>query len=116
MGHGGGHHQHLACVAEMLLAAHGEAAGALQHRHHGVADGIVGADLLTLGEGKQRHADGPVLGQRAADDLARLGLHLTGQRKHGVLLDILNVSHGWLLSTAWPRRAGVRGINAPPAG
>ena len=98
----------------MLLAAHGEAAGALQHRDHGVADGIVGADLLALGEGKQRHADGPVLGQGTADDLARLGLHLTGQRKHGALLDVFNVSHGWFLSAAWPRGPGC--AECAPAG
>lgn len=53
----------------MLSAVDGKAAAALEHEHHCVAAGGVCADLLALGEGEQRDADGVILGKRLADDL-----------------------------------------------
>ena len=58
----------------MLSAVDGKAAAALEHEHHCVAAGGVCTDLLALGEGEQRDADGVILGKRLADDLPGLGL------------------------------------------
>ena len=72
-----------------LLPAHGEAAGALQYRHHGVAAGGMGADLLALFKGEQGHAHQLILHQGAADDLTGLIVHLFPQLQGGLLFDIL---------------------------
>ena len=48
----------------------------------------MGADLLSLGKGEEGETDGRGLGQRAADDLSRLGRHLACQGEHLFRLNI----------------------------
>jgi len=88
-----GHDDALARAAEVLHAADGELSAALQHEHHRVALGAVRADLLALGKGEQRDADGVVLGQRLADDLPRGRRDLVRQLQGLRVLDILNINH-----------------------
>ena len=76
-------------MQQELLPAHSEAAGALQYRHHGVAAGGVGADLLALFKCEQGHAHQLILHQGAADDLTGLIVHLFPQLQGGLLFDIL---------------------------
>ena len=89
----GGHDDALARGAEMLSAVDGKAAAALEHEHHCVAAGGVCTDLLALGEGEQRDADGVILGKRLADDLPGLGLDLLCKREHLLLRDVFQNSH-----------------------
>ena len=84
-----GHDQRLALRHQKDLAAHGEAAGTLQHRHHGVAAGSMGADFLVLFKGKEGHAELAVLHQCAADDLAVLIVHLLRHVQNLLLFNIL---------------------------
>ena len=86
------HEDGLAGVQHMGYAVHGHAAHAVQARHQRVAAGLVGADLLVLVEGKQRHTDGVVLGQRLADHLPRLIGHLIPQGQHGGHIEVLHHS------------------------
>ena len=71
------------------LAANGEAACALQHRHHGVAAAGVGGDLLVLLEGEDGDAHQLILHQGLADHLARLVVHQVLQQQFFLLGDIL---------------------------
>ena len=77
----------------MLSAVDGKAAAALEHEHHCGAAGGVCTDLLALGEGEQRDADGVILGKRLADDLPGLGLDLLCKREHLLLRDVFQNSH-----------------------
>ena len=69
-------------------------------------DTVLGEKGAGLSEGQMQriaiaralYADRPVLGQRPADNLARLGGHQPGQRRHLLMIHIFDVSHRLLLS------------------
>lgn len=89
----GRHYDAFALMQDVGDAIHGKAASALQHLHHGITAGDMGADLLTLFEGKQGKADGVILGQRFADHLAGLVIDLGSQSHPLVLGDIFHTAH-----------------------
>ena len=70
------HDDGFAFVEFVFYAVDGDFTGSVEAGDEGIAAGLVGADLLVLVEGKQRHTDGVVLGQRLADHLPRLIGHL----------------------------------------
>ena len=78
-------------MKHMGLTVDSDPAYTVQTGHKGISAGGVGADLLVLVKGKQGDADGVVLRQGLADDLALLVLHLVLQ---GQDLRFGNVSHG----------------------
>ena len=48
MRNAGRHYDAFALMQDVGVAIHGKAASALQHLHHGITAGDMGADLLTL--------------------------------------------------------------------
>ena len=44
------HYENISGFADMLYIVHSKLTGAIDHIYHGIADGIVGADLLAFGE------------------------------------------------------------------
>lgn len=91
-----GHDEGLTLFEDVLDAAYGKFALAVQNGHHGVAAGGMGRDLLALIKGKDGHADFFVLHQRLAYNLSGAVIHQIGQAKPGffcnVLIHILNSS------------------------
>ena len=70
------HHENISGFTDMLYIVHSKLTDALDHMYHGIADGVVGADLLTFGERELCQADRLVLGESLADDLPRFCVDL----------------------------------------
>ena len=66
------HDDGFAFVEFVFYAVDGDFTGSVEAGDEGVAAGLVGADLFAFFKGKQRQADGIVLCQCFADDLAFL--------------------------------------------
>ena len=70
------HYENISGFADMLCTVYGKLTDAIDHMYHGIADGIVGADLLAFGERESCQADRLVLGESLADDLTRFCVDL----------------------------------------
>ena len=68
----GRHDDALPFAQQVFLPVDGNFAHAVQTGDHGVSAGCMGADFLTLPEGKEGDAQGIILRQRFADDLPLL--------------------------------------------
>ena len=50
------HYENISGFADMLCTVYGKLTDAIDHMYHGIADGIVGADLLVLVEREEGNA------------------------------------------------------------